>query len=51
MLHGIFLETSWFIHVETPKEHSQSRNNTEAEGETPYRTKMIVSKAKGNVLN
>jgi hypothetical protein len=49
MLHRILFKTSWFFHAETPNEHCQSRNNAEAEGETPYSTKMVLSKTKGNV--
>jgi hypothetical protein len=45
MLHGVFLVSNGLVHAQPPNENSEGRNNAKSERQTPYRTKMIISKA------
>ena len=47
ILHGILLIPSGLFHAQTPYEDGESGNDTQAKGDTPDSTEVVVAEAEG----
>jgi hypothetical protein len=45
MLHRVLFVSLGLIHVETPEEDSQSRDDTQSQRTTPYSAEMVLAKS------